>query len=35
MFNKPDTSNIAPRFSKTEDDNAIDLGWAEGIFTCN
>ena len=33
MFNKPDTSNIAPRFSKTEDDDAIDLGWAEGIFT--
>jgi hypothetical protein len=33
MFNKPDRSNITPRSSKTEDDDAIDLGWAEGVFT--
>ena len=35
MFPKPDRSNVVPNFSKTEENDSIDLGWIEGVFNGN
>ena len=31
-YPQPDRSNVKPNFVKTQDNEALDLGWAEGIF---
>jgi hypothetical protein len=31
-YPKPDRSNIEPNFSKTEDNDALDLSWQEGLL---
>jgi hypothetical protein len=33
MYPKPDRSNIIPNFVKTPENDALDLGWAEGVLS--
>lgn len=33
IFSKPDRSNFTPNFSKTPDNDVIDLGWNEGMLS--
>ncbi len=33
MYHAPDRSSATRNFSKTKDDDDLDIGWADGVFS--